>query len=568
LSSNVTAIRLQQASGELSVLDTTQGSKRFLRRRLILICKVFAFINLTYCGLFSLAVSLDSGASYLDVFAESFSLETLGEYALFALVYGACRCFGNSLRVLRALDAMLLLGLGCLWSSWCFIHPYPALGAYEMTLALVGVPVLRAVLIPSTGVRTFVLTSAACVPGLIACLVASMQRHSTLMTPATLMVLVLNWCSLSVVFSSVASSVVYGLRSEVRKARRLGQYTLITKLGEGGMGMVFLARHALLRRRTAIKLIGGDASASAIDRFEREVQLTSQLTHPNTIAIYDFGRTEDGAFYYAMEHLDGSDLQEIVRMTGPCEAGRVIHILRQACGALEEAHACGLLHRDIKPSNIFLCPRRGPADVVKLLDFGLVKDLRRTDPTCEDTSTDCLLGTPLYMSPEQISGAEPIDARSDIYALGAVAYYLLAGKPAFAGRNVIEVCAHHLYTPAPTFSQHPERRVPRDLEAVVLRCLEKNANARFPDARSLRAALDACQDAQRWTERDAELWWSNQGAALRASPAAEPDSSPRTFAIELNGRADLATKRSTAKPDSRGRHDNRHAVVALRREMP
>jgi eukaryotic-like serine/threonine-protein kinase len=556
--------RGQQALGELSAFDTTQGSKRFLRRRLILLCKVFAFINLIYCGLFSLAVSLDTGAGYLDVFAESLSLETLGEYALFALVYGACRAFGKSLRVLRALDAVLLLGLGCLWSSWCFIHPYPALGAYEMTLALVGVPVLRAVLIPSTGVRTLVLTSAACVPGLIACFVASMQRHSPLMTPATLLVLVLNWCSLSVVFSSVASSVVYGLRSEVRKARRLGQYTLITKLGEGGMGMVFLARHALLRRRTAIKLIGGDASASAIDRFEREVQLTSQLTHPNTIAIYDFGRTEDGAFYYAMEHLDGSDLQEIVRMTGPCEPGRVIHILRQACGALEEAHACGLLHRDIKPSNIFLCPRRGPADVVKLLDFGLVKDLRGSDSSCEDTSTDCLLGTPLYMSPEQISGAESIDARSDIYALGAVAYYLLAGKPAFAGRNVIEVCAHHLYTPAPSFSRHPERCVPRDLEAVVLRCLEKNAHARFPDARSLRAALDDCQDAQRWTEADAELWWSHQGAALRATAAAEPDSSPRTFAIELNGRADLATKRSAAKPAARGRRDDRRAVVALR----
>jgi serine/threonine protein kinase len=532
------AIRRQQSSGEVSSLDSTRGGTRFLRERLLLICKVFAFINVIYVGLFSLAVSLDSNASYLDVFAESLSLETLGEYALFAFVWIACRFFGESLRVLRVLDATLLLGLGCLWSTWCFIHPYPVLGAYEMVLALVGVPVLRAVLIPSTGVRTCALTSAACVPGLIASFVAATLRDSTMMTPVTLTVLVLNWCSLSVVFSTVASSVVFGLRSEVRKARHLGQYTLIAKLGEGAMGMVFLAQHALLRRRTAIKLIAHGASPMAMDRFEREVQLTSQLTHPNTIAIYDFGRTEDGAFYYAMEHLDGSDLQGIVELTGPCDPGRVIHILRQACGALEEAHARGLLHRDIKPSNIFLCPRRGPTDVVKILDFGLVKDLHGSAATGSNTQADTLLGTPQYMSPESISDPQQVDERSDIYALGAVAYYLLVGRPVFCGRSVVEVCAQHLYTPPPPLAKHPGRAVPRDLEAIVLRCLEKSSDTRYADARSLREAIDACQDAQSWTEQHAVRWWARHGAALQTVRRNDLASSPPTIAVDLNQRRD------------------------------
>jgi serine/threonine-protein kinase len=528
------------SSGESSTLGSTQTGIRFFRERLILICKVFAFIDLIYCALFALALKFDSHASYFALFAETVSLETLGEYLLFGSIVLGCRFFGDSPRGLRVLDALLLLGLGCLWSSWCFIHPYPALGAYEMVLALVGVPVLRAVLIPSSGIRTFCLTAAACVPGLISAYVASSSRGETLMTPATLTVLVANWCSLSVVFSTVASSVVYGLSREVRKARRLGQYTLTAKLGQGGMGVVYLAQHALLRRRTAVKLIGENASPRAIDRFEREVQATSQLTHPNTIAIYDFGRTEDGAFYYAMEHLDGLDLQDIVKLTGPCPPGRVIHILRQACGALEEAHAAGLLHRDIKPSNIFLCPRRGPADVVKLLDFGLVKELRpSSEAPGAQTQVDMLLGTPLYMSPELISDPLHVDARSDLYALGAVAYFLLVGKPLFSGRSPVEICAQHLYaTPIPP-REASTRAVPLDLEAIVLRCLEKKPNARFCDARSLRQALDACRDAHSWSEDDAGAWWAQHRDALGVQHPLQLPSAPPTLAVDLKQRAAL-----------------------------
>src|SRR5262245_33943974 len=362
-------------TGETGSLDSTEGGIGFLRARLILICKVFAVIDIVYYSLFALALSLDSNAGFFTLLGQSFSLETLGEYLLFAVVALAAR-FTRSLRVLRALDALLLVGLGCLWSSWCFMHPYPALGAYEMTLALVACPVLRAVLVPSSGVRTFAITVTACIPGLVASFVAARVRHLTMMTPATLTVLVANWCALSTVFATVASSVVYGLRSEVRKARRLGQYTLLERIGQGGMGVVYLAQHALLRRRTVVKVVGEGSSPEILDRFEREVQATSQLTHPNTVAVYDFGRTENGSFYYAMEYLEGMDLEGLVSTSGPFSPSRVIHVLRQVCGALDEAHSCGLLHRDIKPSNVFLCPKRGPTDVVKVLDFGLVKDLR------------------------------------------------------------------------------------------------------------------------------------------------------------------------------------------------
>jgi hypothetical protein len=516
--------------------DASGDGAEFLCERLVLLCKLFAAIDVVYYALFSLALSLDGKAGYFETAAQAFSLEALGEYVLFAVVWLVCRFFGQSLRVLRVMDAVLLLGLGCLWSSWCFMHPFPALGAYEMVLALVAVPVLRAVLVPSTGIRTFLLTAAACVPGLVASNVASRIGDHAMMSPATLTVLVLNWCSLSVIFSTVASSVVYGLRSEVRRAQRLGQYTLTEKIGEGGMGTVYLAQHAFLRRRTVVKVVGRDASPHALDRFEREAQLTSQLTHPNTIAVYDFGRTEDGAFYYAMEHLEGMDLEDIVHATGPLHPARVIHILRQACGALEEAHATGLLHRDIKPSNLYLCPKRGVSDAVKVLDFGLVKDLREDDVNL--TQDGALLGTPLYMSPELITGPHDIDARSDIYALGAVAYFLLVGEPLFSGATPIQICSQHLFaTPVPP-SRKSGMHVPGDLESIVLRCLEKDPDARYADIESVREALDTCHDADRWTARDADGWWSAHADLLAPGRASgvRTRGTPPTLVIDVGSR--------------------------------
>jgi eukaryotic-like serine/threonine-protein kinase len=537
----------EQSARQSASLAATEGGTRFLRERLILICKVFAFIDVVYYALFVLALSLDAKVSYFTLFTSSVSLETAGEYALFAIVALSARFGPDSVRLLRTLDVVLLIGLGGLWSSWCFMHPYPALGAYEMVLALVACPVLRAVLIPSSGVRTFLVTLAACIPGLLAAFVAARVRNLTMMTPASLTVLVSNWCAISVVFSTVASSVVYGLRSQVQKARRLGQYTLLDKIGEGGMGVVYLARHALLRRPTVVKVVGENASPEAFDRFEREVQLTSQLTHPNTIAIYDFGRTEAGAFYYAMEHLDGMDLEGIVAATGPFEPARVVHVLRQVCGALEEAHSAGLLHRDIKPGNIFLCPRRALTDVVKVLDFGLVKDLRGSKRAEAVTQAGLLLGTPLYMSPELIIAPDSVDARSDIYAVGAVAYYLLTGEPVFSGQSAVEVCLQHLNaTPVPP-RERLKRALPAELEAIVLRCLAKDPATRFADVRALREALEACTGFRNWTEGDALDWWDRNRSLLAAARAPASADAPT---LEVGLAARFAEERRLPAPAS------------------
>jgi serine/threonine-protein kinase len=283
------------------------------------------------------------------------------------------------------------------------------------------------------------------------------------------------------------------------------------------MGIVYLARHALLRRKTVVKLINEDASPEAVNRFEREVQLTSQLTHPNTIAVYDFGRTAEGTFYYAMEHLEGSDLQRMVSTTGSLPPARVIHVLRQVCGALEEAHAAGLIHRDIKPSNLFLCPRRGTTDAIKVLDFGLAKELVADPRSVSLTMADGVLGTPLYMSPELVLPENEPDARSDLYALGAVAYYLLTGTPLFTGTSAVAVLLQHVTAAPVPPSQRGAGSIPEDLERVVLRCLEKTPEARFPNARALREALDACADAHAWSEGDAVAWWQERGKPLLAS---------------------------------------------------
>jgi serine/threonine-protein kinase len=304
------------------------------------------------------------------------------------------------------------------------------------------------------------------------------------------------------------------------------------------MGEVYLASHALLRRRTAIKLLRADADGHGMVRFEREVQLTSQLTHPNTIAIYDYGRTADGLFYYVMEYLEGVDLDGLLAVSGPQPPGRVIHILRQVCGALEEAHGYGLLHRDIKPANLFLCRRRGLPDLVKVLDFGLVKEVGGA----EDASAQrvhLVVGTPLYLAPEAIVSPARVDARADLYSLGAVGYALLTGCHVFEGRSSTEICSHHLHTPPTPPSSRLGRELPRDLCDILLRCLAKHPDDRYASARELRAALEACADAVTWTEAESERWWDANGAMMElAQPRREPSglTGTQTLVTEMIGR--------------------------------
>jgi serine/threonine-protein kinase len=307
-----------------------------------------------------------------------------------------------------------------------------------------------------------------------------------------------------------ASFLVNGLRVELHEARKFGQYRLIRKLGEGGMGEVYLAEHALLKRPCALKLIktGANSEPISLARFEREVQSTARLQHPNTIAIFDYGHTVDGTFYYVMEYLRGMTLAELVRECGPLPPGRVIYLFRQVCAALAEAHELGMVHRDLKPANVFLAVRGGESDVAKVLDFGLVKLTR--DSAATALTTDMMVsGTPLYMAPEQTTGERPLDARTDLYALGAVMYFALAGRPPFEGNNPFGVMMAHARDPVtPMRAVRPG--VPADLDEVVLRCLAKDPDDRYPSSMALSEDLAACAAASEWGPHRAAAWWETQ----------------------------------------------------------
>jgi serine/threonine-protein kinase len=287
------------------------------------------------------------------------------------------------------------------------------------------------------------------------------------------------------------------------------------------MGEVYLAEHQLLKRPCALKLIrpGIASGVQALARFEREVRLTATLSHPNTVEIYDYGRTEDGTYYYVMEYLPGLSLAELVERHGPLPPGRAVYLLRQVCGSLREAHAAGLIHRDIKPSNIFAARQGGIDDVAKLLDFGLVLPVAQLDAP-HMTGEGWVLGTPLFMSPEQAKGGEELDRRSDIYSLGAVAYYLLTGRPPFDRVDGIALRIAHARDPVVPPSQVRDD-ISQDLERVVLRCLAKDAADRYPDAQSLERALGACACTSDWDQDRAARWWWDADRAP-ATPATVP----------------------------------------------
>lgn len=308
------------------------------------------------------------------------------------------------------------------------------------------------------------------------------------------------------------------------EAKQLGQYTLDEKLGEGGMGVVYRAHHALLRRPTAIKFLNLDkTNALTIARFEREVQLTAKLTHPNTIAIYDYGRTPEGIFYYAMEYLEGINLEKLVQLEGPLPAGRAIDLLRQVCGSLAEAHGIGLVHRDIKPANIIVTVRGGICDFVKLLDFGLVKTMDEERNT-QLTAVGSLAGTPLYLSPEAINQPDQVDARSDLYAVGAVGYFLLTGLPVFEGRYVLEICQKHVSEQPLPPSQRANRAIAPELESLILDCLAKDPAQRPSSAAALAEALTNCAGAESWNKHAAEQWWARHRGPTNSAP---PPQSPQ-----------------------------------------
>jgi hypothetical protein len=314
------------------------------------------------------------------------------------------------------------------------------------------------------------------------------------------------------VLMRLANRLQAAARKAALKAKQLGQYALDDKIGEGAFGSVYRAHHALMRRPVAVKLLEMEKlNQSSAARFEREVQLTSQLTHPNTITLYDYGHTPEGIFYYAMEYLDGLTLGRLVKQYGAQPEGRVIAILRQVCGSLAEAHAIGLVHRDIKPANVFLTQRGGVTDFVKVLDFGLVK-VRDSQGAAELTMAEATLGTPLYMSPEAVEHPDTVDARSDLYSLGALGYVLLTGEALFDCLTLGEVLMHQVKHLPVRPAERLGKPVSPDLEELLMRCLAKNPASRPADANELDQALAGCRSATDWTRKQADEWWRNFAA--------------------------------------------------------
>lgn len=321
--------------------------------------------------------------------------------------------------------------------------------------------------------------------------------------------------------AAAISRVVHGLARSVTAARRMGSYRLVEKLGEGGMGEVWRAEHDLLARPAAIKLIrpGSDHDADRLKRFEREARATAALRAPNTIALYDFGQSDDGTFYYAMELLDGVDLENLVRATGPLPPARAIFVLLQICDSLEEAHRRGLVHRDIKPANILLCRYGLKHDFVKVLDFGLVRAMAEGDTSTRGatlTQANAILGTPAFIAPElAVSGAA--DARVDIYAFGCVAHWLLTGELVFDAGSPMQMIVRHVHDePAPPSSRSPA--VPPHLDDIVLACLKKDPRERPASMAEVQARLAAIRLEDPWTELRAEAWWTENGSRIERLP--------------------------------------------------
>ena len=415
------------------------------------------------------------------------------------------------------------------------LYLYARLHYFEFSGFAVVVPFLmlfilaRAILIPSTAWRTTLLS----LPAPIGVLLIQLNVGSSFSHPGqayepmhftdSLMqnqILLLG----AVAVAAIASRVNLSLRRQNFNARNIGQYRIEKLLGEGGMGEVYLATHPLLKRPTAVKFLQPEiAGEHALARFEHEVRHTSRLSHPNTITIYDYGHTAEGIFYYVMELLQGANLHQIVTKTGPMPPGRVIHVLASACGALREAHLKGIIHRDIKPQNIMLCDKGGELDTLKILDFGLVKDIH--DPSTEMDEPGSISGTPETMSPEAQS-EEFIGPASDIYSLCAVGCFLLTGKPIFDAITVGDFLKAHLESkPIPPSKRRPG--IPDDLESILLQGLEKTPSLRPDSAQTLRDSLLSCRDSDEWDNRAAESWWAEYGEGLLRDESAGEDSMTR-----------------------------------------
>lgn len=438
------------------------------------------------------------------------------------------RVHGLSLDALRAVELAVFGGMAVFFAYWQFQvlsgvnNDADQTHQQEQTALLAAALVVHlnwaaliafhGALVPNTLVRGAAVAAGMCAAALIVDAAASYAHVAAGRHAGPLFAVAGFLLGGAAAFSIFGTAKTQALQAEVDTAREtireLGQYRLRRKLGFGGMGEVYLAEHQLLKRPCALKRIHPRYlhNPEQVRRFEREVQATAALRHPNTVEIYDYGRADDGTYYYVMEYLPGVSLEELVGRHGAQPAGRVVHILRQVCGALREAHEHGLVHRDVKPGNILVFPAGTPYDRAKVLDFGLVHSLAdEVDPAAKITREGLIVGTPEYMSPEQASGGT-LDGRSDLFSLGSVAYFLLTGREVFHRDNPMKTLLSVVNDePDPLVTRNPD--VPHDLAAVVARCLAKSPGDRFADAAELETALSACRCAADWTEERAVEWW-------------------------------------------------------------
>ena len=511
--------------------------RAFLQSRVAGFGRILAAFVLGFYVFANSVAMLHPLATWRD-WIEPLNILVLAAGLICAAVWVACILGKRTASELETIDSIATIATGsCIGLTAIYGPPVqrPELAAIMGVIIFL---ILRAIVIPSSGPRTTTLSAITVLPAIYAAYECHVREAPTPYTLPLLLYPALTavWAGLGVVAAALASRTIFGLRKKASEAQKLGQYTLGAKIGEGGMGTVYRASHAMMKRDVAIKLLPFDrAGKEGLVRFEREVQLTSRLNSPNTIAIYDYGRTPDGVFYYVMEYIDGFSLEDLTTRFGPIGPGRVIHLVKQICAALAEAHSIGLIHRDIKPANIALCERAGVFDVVKVLDFGLVKELG-TDS--ESTTTASLTGTPLYLSPESITAPDTVDGRSDLYAVGAVAFWLLTGTHVFEGKTVVEVCSHHLHSKPDAPSARLETPVPADLEAVILKCLEKEPAQRYLNADALAHALDACDSVDDWSDDLAAAWWKlHKTEADEAKPKVSGRSRmPGPIDVDLEGR--------------------------------
>ncbi|HEX6764799.1 MAG TPA: serine/threonine-protein kinase [Polyangiaceae bacterium] len=514
-------------------IDTGAGSP-FVQARLALLGKTVFLLSFGFFVVMNGMLLLGGGLAVLPALANQRNLC----HFLASSVMGALWAIASArrplpLRMLGGLDALSLLLAGVGLSAMAAQSDERQLmaGLFALSVTMTA----RAVLIPSTPKRTFWLSWIAATPLLVVSVVFSEPTAMPGFAPAYLKMLVtlnaLLWLIIATTLSTVTSRTIYGLRRQVKEAAEIGQYVLEEKIGSGGMGEVWRARHRMLIRPAAVKLVSPRELGSTpsrdpelrLRRFEREARATAGLKSPHTVQLYDFGVTDDGTLYYVMELLEGMNLDALVEQFGAVPAERAIHLLAQVCASLDDAHTNGLVHRDIKPANIVVSRVVTAWDFVKVLDFGLVKleGARQSEASVRLTDEQSVSGTPGFIAPEVVLGS-PSDHRVDIYSLGCVAYWLVTGKLVFEGSGAVKVMSDHIHTPPEPPSSRSRLAIPPELDRLILECLAKDPAQRPQTARILQARLKAIAVATPWTSERAESWWS-VNAPERASkrPVAE-----------------------------------------------